>query len=673
MYCRFFIVLTLLSNYIYAQDSTQSYNQLDSVIVSAFKKQAYSNAAISVGILTKKQIQQFGLQHTLSIINNIAGVKLEERSPNSYRLQIRGNLLRSPFGVRNIKVYYNDIPLSDAGSNTYLNLLELQHMQQIEIVKGPAASLYGVGNNGVLLMQQSPSFSLQKKQWLQANISVGSFGMLQQHIQYNFNHKKISYSILQSHTKGNGYRQQSAHKKNHLQFLGSYKLNNKHILNWYTFFTNLYYQTPGGITETQMLQNPTFARQATTTLPSAIQQQTAVFNKTVYTALQHNFKINNQWNVQTSLLGSITNFKNPFITNFEERSENNYGIRSKISYQKKQHEFSAGIEILRGNFNINVFNNNAGTKGNAQFSDEVKAQQSLLFAQYNFIKKQLQITTGISINNQQYWYKREGSIQYNNFVPTNTNYAVMPRLQIGYQLKKWLLYSIVSKGFSPASLQEIRPSDGNFYPTLQAEKGLNFEMGTKGNFWKNKLHVEFAMYTMNIKNAIVRRMNNNGAEFFINAGNVLQQGIEISYTYKIATTSNYSIQLMGSFTHQPHFFKNYQNGAINFNNNAVTGVPNYLFNNQLSFSFQKLTASIQLQWVNTTPLNDANTVFANSYRLVQLNSQYSISNKIKLFIGVDNVLNELYSLGNDINAAGNRFFNPAATRNFNGGIKINMQ
>ena len=45
-------------------------------------------------------------------------------------------------------------------------------------------------------------------------------------------------------------------------------------------------------------------------------------------------------------------------------------------------------------------------------------------------------------------------------------------------------------------------------------------------------------------------------------------------------------------------------------------------------------------------------------------------NMLELFTGLDNVFDELYSLGNDINAFGRRFYNPAAGINFYAGAKI---
>ena len=69
----------------------------------------------------------------VSGFNTIAGVRMEERSPGSYRINIRGSSLRSPFGVRNVKVYWNDIPLTDPGGNTYFNQLAQNNFSIIEI------------------------------------------------------------------------------------------------------------------------------------------------------------------------------------------------------------------------------------------------------------------------------------------------------------------------------------------------------------------------------------------------------------------------------------------------------------------------------------------------------------------------------------------------------------
>ena len=73
------------------------------------------------------------------------------------------------------------------------------------------------------------------------------------------------------------------------------------------------------------------------------------------------------------------------------------------------------------------------------------------------------------------------------------------------------------------------------------------------------------------------------------------------------------------------------------------------------------------------PLDDANTTYASQYHLLQAKTGLRIPfAKVAIcpFLGVDNLLNEKYSLGNDINALGGRFFNPAPPRNFYGGVNV---
>jgi iron complex outermembrane receptor protein len=45
---------------------------------------------------------------------------------------------------------------------------------------------------------------------------------------------------------------------------------------------------------------------------------------------------------------------------------------------------------------------------------------------------------------------------------------------------------------------------------------------------------------------------------------------------------------------------------------------------------------------------------------------------IDFSLGVNNVFDQDYSLGNDLNAANNRYFNPAAKRNYSLGLGVKL-
>jgi iron complex outermembrane receptor protein len=108
----------------------------------------------------------------------------------------------------------------------------------------------------------------------------------------------------------------------------------------------------------------------------------------------------------------------------------------------------------------------------------------------------------------------------------------------------------------------------------------------------------------------------------------------------------------------------------------ITGVPRNIFVAGIDFLLQKkLQVYSSVNCVSKIPLTDANDAFAQSYQLLQLKIDYPVKIKTcqaRVYAGIDNVLNQNYSLGNDINAAGKRYYNPAAQRNFFAGIHFTL-
>src|SRR5690348_2626075 len=144
-------------NFLQAQqikDTVQYYTSLPDITIRAFEQNKTSmNVPAAVNLINKQALGLFSPTSVVQAVNTTPGVRMEERSPGSYRFNIRGSSLRSLFGVRNVKVYYNDIPITDPGGQTYLNQLGYYNFNSLEIIKGPGSSLYGAGTGGVLLIE----------------------------------------------------------------------------------------------------------------------------------------------------------------------------------------------------------------------------------------------------------------------------------------------------------------------------------------------------------------------------------------------------------------------------------------------------------------------------------------------------------------------------------------
>src|SRR5690349_19120311 len=137
------------------QDSTRRLNEV--TIRPYFTTQTLIRSTGAIGLIDSATLAKQSGNSFVSAANTIPGVRMEERSPGSYRLSIRGSLLRSPFGIRNIKIYLDDFPLTDAGGNSYLNALDVASASQIQILKGPQSSIYGANSGGVVLIQPQGS------------------------------------------------------------------------------------------------------------------------------------------------------------------------------------------------------------------------------------------------------------------------------------------------------------------------------------------------------------------------------------------------------------------------------------------------------------------------------------------------------------------------------------
>jgi iron complex outermembrane recepter protein len=672
--------LLILPLYNQAQQFESDTARLDEVAVTAFygraKWQAIPAAIVVVG---SEALKKNPAPSLLPVLNSQPGIRMEERSPGSYRLSIRGSLLRSPFGVRNIKVYFDDMPLTDGGGNTYFNLIAPTQIHSAEILKGPVAAAYGAGTGGAVLLRSGLHFSEKKTHHVYGGWMGGSFGLFQQKLGWQYSSPTFSSELQQLHLQSDGYRQQSAMRRDGFTWQGA--LRGK-IHNWrfLSFYTDLYYQTPGGINEAQFIQNPQQARQPAGALPGAIQQKTAIYNKTFYNGVHHQLKLNDQHSIRSFAMVSVTNFKNPFITNYEQRKEDNIGLGTQwqYSHQSGNHEWqlNTGTEWQYQHSLIENYGNRSGVKDTVQYMDKVFAVQWFLFTQLQYkYKERFSITAGVSTNQQSYRYRRLTDIG-SRYARKQIGNVFTPRLAFSYALKPQVqLYAILAKGFSAPTLAEFRPSDGNFYGALNAESGWNIETGIKGFMMKSRVLFDLSYYYFRLNNAIVRRNSNSGAEYFVNAGGTRQQGIEAmlkTYPVKNASRQIRELAVWVSYTYQPYRFANYTQGSIDYSNNRLTGVPE----NTLVMGVDIQTASgfygaVLLNAVSSVPLNDANDANAKPYQIMQARIGYRLK-KWELYITADNILNQTYSLGNDINAAGRRYYNAAATRNYGFGMNFGL-
>jgi iron complex outermembrane recepter protein len=650
---------------------------LAGVSVSAFESERpllEQSAAISV--VTERDFTRFNEISPVNAFNQKAGVRIEERAPASYRVSIRGSSLRSPFGVRNVKVYWNEVPFTSPDGTTALNLLDLSNIKSAEVVKGPSGSIYGAGNGGAISLFSRPDLIGNRisTEYLKGDFGLSRFrlGLSQQ-----VGAGGVEASFVSQ--KSDGYRVHSAVDRQVFQLGSFFPISEKQEIRTQLLISDLDYQIPGALNADQVAADPRQAR------PGSVNQNSSISQQSILLSLGHLYRFSEKTSNNTTLYMNTNDFENPFILDYKKELGFGYGLRTKFTHDGeiagKTLRLIAGGEYQNGLTDAQNFGNRAGVADTVRFADKLRAYQGFLFqqAEVNFTEKLL-FTLGLSENFSGYDIDRQinarggrTGVQSRKFDP-----IVVPRVALNYRMNGFSsVYGSVSSGFSPPTIDEVRTNEGSLNLDLEAERGVNYEVGYR--LGKEKFNFELIGYYLKLDETITTFTNANGVVLFRNAGSTDQKGIEASFDYALLRNADGFVKdfLVGTaYTGQFFKFVDYRKQTNDFSGNDLTGVPPHNLVSRLDLRTRPgIYLNFTHQFTEKTPLNDANSVFQESFHLVNIRAGWRKNLgdwDLELFAGVDNLLDESYSLGNDLNGFGGRFYQPAPTRNWYGGVKLGL-
>ena len=667
-------------NTVFMEPDYQMLNTL-TVVGFANDRKLYEIAG-AYAVISKLVMNRFNDESLVRSMNTLPGIRFEERSPSSYRVSIRGNLLRSPFGVRNVKVYWNDIPYTDPTGNTPLNLMDLNNIGRIETIKGPAGSIYGAGIGGAINIYSE--LTNVKPLSAELGYSAGSFGFQKVTANLHNGDENHRFSIKYANQKVEGYRDHTNSNREVIQMSGSFYTSQKRTLTAQILYSDLFYQTPGGLTKTQYIENPRQAR------PGAADKNASIDHQNFLAGLVQDYEWSEKIKNTTSIYFTNSTKENPFLTNFEMERLKSYGGRTTFDIRTKigslPATFTSGAEVNYGDFHANSHGNVGGHADTLRYEDQLKSLQSFVFLQMDMnLSDKWILNMGASLNYLNYNINRIRDVALDTAYQLDRSFnpEFMPRIGIVGKLNNTLsVHGSISYGFSPPTTEEVRTGDGGINTDLEAEKGINYEIGFRGSSRDDKLYFDLTGFWMQQKETIVSKTSEQGTVLFENAGGTSQLGLEVLLGYSFIKNPLKSISLVKiqtAYTHHNFTFEDYQKESggenVDYSGNKLTGTaPNI---SVTTFDLETKSGgylNITYNFTDEIPLNDANSVYAESYQLITVKTGWKINiqqkHVVDVFFGIDNLLNEKYSLGNDLNAFGGRYFNASPERNYFGGIKV---
>ena len=169
LFTGFLILLSFF--HVFSQDKVSDTTQLETVTLKTKPSQLSNFITTSI---SSEDIQSNNSVILTPILNQIPGVLMQQGALNTNRITIRGIGARSQFSTNRLKLYINDVPLTNANGISVLDDIDLNSLGSLNIIKGPKSSVLGANLGGnIILKTQS------KENTVGAMAGVGSYDRYQ--------------------------------------------------------------------------------------------------------------------------------------------------------------------------------------------------------------------------------------------------------------------------------------------------------------------------------------------------------------------------------------------------------------------------------------------------------------------------------------------------------------
>ena len=233
--------------------STEDLNEVQ--VIGFATERSLQETSASISLLTAKDLSKQNATSLAQSLNNLPGIRIDQSGLDNQRVTIRGIGANSNLGNRGIKVYFNDIPLTEPDGYTRMEALDFTTIGRVEIIRGPASSLYGTANGGVM------NFSSEKAAYGGTSIQVGqlfgSYGLGRTGVIFKHGSEKANIYASTTSQGSDGYRANNRTDRDNVNFAGQFFLSNKFSIN--TVFARLHdnVRSPLALTYDQLRADPT--------------------------------------------------------------------------------------------------------------------------------------------------------------------------------------------------------------------------------------------------------------------------------------------------------------------------------------------------------------------------------------------------------------------------------
>jgi iron complex outermembrane receptor protein len=647
---------------------TPTNSSLNEVRISDAKpgRNTVLNQPQSIGILSRQELTRSEGLFLENTINLVPGVRMEKRTATGgQRLVIRGYGNSTNFNGTGIKTYFNGIPITDAEGATIFDDIDFSTLGKVEIIKGPASSLYGTGIGGVVKMfTLKPEPNTTK---IIEEVMAGSYGLWNSNTRLETANDRSSIVVNYGHQNYDGYRVHSAAKKDFVSFLGDFKSSEKESFSVFGNYNNSYNGLAGQLDSVSFFNKRNVGEQA----------YLGNNGHTAYESFRSGFTNNYTFSKHVNNVSSayFTNYKlnQSAAPSLTSNIVGNYGGRTEFNLnfpgEKISVDGTVGGEYQKSS-SFRKTNAYANSVLGALTTDlEVATMQYSLFTEWNVhLPENFTLIAGAGSSSIEYGLTDKLTNTGNPTHRDQSGYKVFkpvitPRIALQKMFNQSInVYATVSQGYSPpTSTTVVIPTTGQVITDLKPEKGTLYEFGSKGSLLNKKFSYQLALFNMNVTDKLTTQGVTNAAgtvlySYAVNSGKQRNKGLEISLNYSLLNDDSKTVSSIRPFINYTYSdftyvdFKSDNNNnarTINYSGKPVVGVPPHNFNAGVDIGLkQGLYLHTTYQYVDAMSLSYDNAHHAPSFSLLNakigwrkgLGQHYQLD----VFAGSNNLTKSLY-------------------------------